>query len=185
MSCLGLYAQEPGTEPETSPEPPPRTTMPSQKKRTDASPFSDRLFTGGDIGMQFGSQTYIQVAPLLGYRANRELSFGVTGKYIYYKDNYVPNGYETNTYGGGIFTRYDIMEEVFLHGEYEALSMEVPYSAYEMHRRIVSGLFLGGGYRQFFGNYSSMNLMILWDFIGDLYSPYVNPIFRIGFDVGL
>ena len=76
-------------------------------------------------------------------------------------------------------------KKFFLHGEYEALSLEVPVSPYEMNRRIVSALFLGGGYRQFFGSYSSMNIMILFDAIQDQYSPYQNPIFRIGFDFGL
>lgn len=186
---LNLLAQDPGTDPgtETSPEPAPRTTHPNNKKPSNTSSFSNRLFTGGDIGMQFGSYTYVQIAPLLGFRATPDLSIGITGKYIYYNvnDSYSAYKYETNTYGGGFFTRYNVMEEIFLHGEYEALSLEVPVSPYEMNRRIVSALFLGGGYRQFFGSYSSMNIMILFDAIQDQYSPYQNPIFRIGFDFGL
>ncbi len=189
ISCLKIHAQEPGTDPgtEQSSEPAPRTSYPNSKKPTKTSPFADRLFTGGDIGMQFGSQTFIEVAPILGYRATPELSVGISTKYIYYKVNDVYSNYhyETNTYGGGLFMRYNILEEVFLHGEYEGLSMEVPLSPYETNRRIVSGLFLGGGYRQFIGEYSSLNIMLLFDVIEDQYSPYQNPILRIGFDFGL
>lgn len=187
ISSLNLIAQDPSTDPGTGTEPAPRTTYPNSKNPANTSHFTDRLFTGGDIGMQFGSQTYVQIAPLLGYRATPDFSLGITAKYIYYNinDNYSNYHYETNTYGGGLFMRYNVMEAVFLHAEYEALSLEVPVSPYEMNRRIVSGLFLGGGYRQFFGSYSSMNIMILFDVIEDQYSPYQNPILRIGFDFGL
>ncbi len=176
--CTSLLAQDPNVEPTPrSDEPPSRTS----------SSYSggNRIFTGGDFGMQFGSQTYIQIAPVLGYRLTDQFSAGITGKYIYYnlKDSY--SNYKTNIYGGGVFTRYNVLEEVFLHAEYEALSLEVPASVYETNRRIVSGLFLGAGYRQFIGEFSSLNLMILYDVIEDQYSPYQNPQIRIGFDFGL
>ncbi len=147
----------------------------------------DRIFIGGDIGLQFGTNTFIQIAPLIGYHITDEFSAGITTKYIYYsiKDTYYNKSYSTNIYGGGIFTRYNILDDVFLHAEYEGLSMEVPYTPYQNRRRIVSGLFVGGGYRQWFGQNSSLNLMLLYNVIEDKYSPYQNPIIRIGFDIGL
>lgn len=185
ISCLATYAQDPAPEP--SPEPTPRENEPTPRSNSRSGAFENRIFTGGDFGLQFGSQTYIQIAPLVGYRITEQFSAGITGKYIYYsfKSDYAGFDYKTNIYGGGIFTRYNVVEEIFLHAEFEALSLEVPVSVYEMNRRIVSGLFLGAGYRQFIGDYSSLNLMILFDVIEDKYSPYSNPQIRIGFDFGL
>ena len=185
FSCLTLQAQDPAPEP--SPEPTPRENEPQARSNSRSSAFENRFFTGGDFGLQFGSQTYIQIAPMVGYRVTEQFSTGVTAKYIYYsiKDDNAGFDYKTNIYGGGIFTRYNVLEEIFLHAEFEALSMEVPISVYEINRRIVSGLFLGAGYRQFIGDYSSLNLMILFDVIEDKYSPYTNPQIRIGIDFGL
>lgn len=180
-------AQDPGQDP--TQEPKPRTSSPSnfQNENSNKSSFTDRLFTGGDVSLQFGNQTYIQIAPLLGYRVTDQFSAGITGKYIYYSytDSYSAYKYKTNIYGGGVFMRYNVTQELFLHSEYEGLSIEVPFSVYQLKRRIVSALFLGGGYRQFIGESSSLNLMLLYDVIGDQYSPYQNPIIRIGFDFGL
>lgn len=181
ISCLTIQAQDP------SQEPTPRESEPPARSSSGSGGFGNRFFTGGDFGLQFGSSTYIQIAPLLGYRITEQFSAGITGKYIYYslKDDYAGFDYKTNIYGGGLFTRYNVLEELFLHAEFEALSMEVPLSVYETNRRIVSGLFLGAGYRQFIGDHSSLNLMLLFDVIEDKYSPYTNPQIRIGFDFGL
>ena len=183
ISCLSLIAQDPTSIP--SADPTPRSSEPRSPKSSASVASENRIFTGGDFGMQFGSQTYIQIAPLIGYRLTEDFSAGITGKYIYYNLKNSNYNYKTNIYGGGIFTRYNILEEIFLHAEFEALSLEVPTSVYEINRRIVSGLFLGAGYRQFIGEFSSLNLMILFDVIEDKYSPYQNPQIRIGFDFGL
>lgn len=89
--------------------------------------------------------TYIQIAPLLGYRITEQFSAGITGKYIYYslKDDYAGFDYKTNIYGRRIIHSVTTSQELFLHAEFEALSMEVPLSVYETNRRIVSGLFTG------------------------------------------
>lgn len=161
-------------------------TPSSQNNTGKKSPSLDRFFTGGDLGVQFGTQTYILIAPLLGYRITDDFSAGLAGKYIYYNtgDRYSNYSYKTNIYGGGFFLRYNIFDDFFLHGEFESLSMEVPYTPYQTRRRLVSGLFLGGGYRQWLGNYSSLNLMLLYNVAEEKYSPYQNPIIRIGFDIG-
>jgi hypothetical protein len=46
-------------------------------------------------------------------------------------------------------------------------------------------IFLGGGYRQWIGEKAFMSLSILWNVNETPYSPYSNPIFRIGFGAGI
>src|SRR4051812_11010862 len=83
--------------------------------------FVDHLFFGGILGLQFATdQTYVEVAPMIGYRISDRLSAGLNLKYIYYKvqpDNYI--AYSTNVYGGGPFARFFIYEGLFTHFEYE------------------------------------------------------------------
>ena len=153
------------------------------------SSFTDRLFFGGILGLQFGSdQTYVEVAPLIGYKVSERLSTGLHLKYIYLKvhqDNNPYGNYSTNIYGGGPFGRFFIYEGLFAHLEYEILNMEVPdfYGGYR--RENITSVFVGGGYRQMLGEKSAMDIMLLYNINDGTYSPYVNPIIQFGFAFGI
>ena len=151
------------------------------------SSFKDRLFFGGILGLQFGSdQTYVEVAPLIGYRVSPRFSAGMNLKYMYYK--FSPDngfGYSESRYGGGPFGRFFIYEGLFAHAEYELLSMEVPDLYGKFHRKNVSSVFVGGGYRQMMGSRSALDLMILWNLNDSPDSPYINPLFHFGFAFGI
>ncbi len=88
--------------------------------------FWDRVYTGGGIGLQFGSQTFVNISPLVGYRLTEKLSVGLSATYIYYRYKN-PNPaftYSSNIYGGSVFSRYLIFENLFAHVEYEVLRLE-------------------------------------------------------------
>src|SRR5262245_12495917 len=82
----------------------------------DGDSFWDRLYFGGNFGLQFGDQTLVDLSPLVGYRLTEKLSVGVGATYIYYhfEDpyHYYPS-YSTHIYGGSIFTRYYFLENIF------------------------------------------------------------------------
>lgn len=142
--------------------------------------FTDRLFYGGNFGLMFGSITYIEISPLIGYKFSDRFSAGPGISYIYLQDNRF--GLSTNIYGGRVFARYNITDFLFGHGEYEILNRESPYS---LEGRInVTSLFVGGGYRQRIGSNSFLFIMGLWNLNDSEYSIYRNPIIRMGFSTG-
>jgi hypothetical protein len=149
--------------------------------------FRDRLFFGGNFGLQFGTQTIIEVAPIVGYRLTDRLAAGVGGKYIYYRFRSAPFEYSTNMYGGSVFARYNILENLFAYTEYEILNLDAPdpLNPYALRRTNVTSVFVGGGYRQLLGTRSSLNLMLLYNLNESTNSPYQNPILRIGFGFGI
>ena len=156
-------------------------------RSNSAADKGNRFFTGGNLGLQFGSTTAIDVSPLLGYRVTNDFSVGVGATYMYfhYKNSFYD--YTNDVYGGSVFARYNILENIFLHSEFESLSVKAYYSYTEYIRKQVNALYMGGGLRQMIGDYSSLNLMILYDVMHDnQYSPYSEPlVIRIGFDIGL
>lgn len=158
-----------------------------RKENQSSNKFTDKLFFGGNLGLQFGSQTYIEIAPIIGYKISERLSAGLGLKYIYYriKDNYSTFSYSTNIYGGGPFARFTLFEGLFLHGEYEILNLEVPDLYNNLRRENITSVFLGGGYRQMIGNRSSIDLLILYNVNENRNSPYPNPVIRIGFGFGI
>ena len=151
----------------------------------------NRLFTGGGLGLQFGTVTLIDVSPHIGYYLTDALALGLGGTYQYYryKDRYYE--YSTDIYGGRLFARYYLFENLFLHGEYEYLSYEAalvdPFSYFtgDTKRVGIDSYLVGGGYRQPLGANSYVNLLVLWNLNETLYTPYDNPIIRMGVDLGL
>lgn len=179
---------------------PGNTSVPAGTKKH----WTKNIFVGGGLGGYFGrDQTYLEIAPLVGYRITERLSAGIGGSYIYAKEKLIidiidNNGQyigsklitlERNNYGVRLFGRYFVLDDVFLHSEFENLNAEVVESVTVdkifTRRQNIPALFIGGGYAQRLGGGSSLFIMALWDIIEDRYSPYQNPIIRIGVNVGL
>ena len=163
----------------------------AQQQQQSKKDFWEKVYFGGNFGLNFGTNfTVVEVSPLVGYKITEQFSMGVGATYIYYKEK-IPQynfSYETSIYGGDVFARYFFVENLFAHVESGALNLEVPdYSSYpySLKRRWVPNLLVGGGYRSSIGENSSFLIMILYDVIDDPDSPYQNPIFRVGFGVGI
>lgn len=148
--------------------------------------FGQRVYFGGYVGLQFGTQTLIDISPMMGYMVTPKLSMGLGLKYQYYKYDDPYYEYETNSYGGSVFARYNIWQGLFAYTEYEVLNMDAyDPGTREQERRNVGSWFVGGGYSQPLGSRASMYLMVLYNVNETIYSPYANPLFRIGFGVGI
>lgn len=164
--------------------------------------FSDRIFYGGNFGLQFGDITLVDVSPMVGYRLTDKIAAGVSFSYKYYHyKNFFYNPYSysfadmtSNIYGASIFGRYYFVENLFAQAEYEYLIYS--FDNYRLNSTggsfdkttetvDVPGFFLGGGYRQPIGGKVYFSIMILYNVMESQYSPYSNPIIRAGVSVGL
>ena len=160
----------------------------------DRPAFWDRIFFGGNLGLQFGDLTFVDISPLIGYKLTDQLAVGIGGTYIYYRSRtqFLINGqpqifeYKTNIYGGRLFTRYYFVENLFGHAEYEILNLEVPddFIFNKLTRTNITSFFIGGGYRQMLGGRAALELMGLYNLTEEANSPYVNPVIRIGVVAG-
>jgi hypothetical protein len=162
---------------------PPR---PDDPLRTQKPSFADRLFFGGDIGLQFGDVTYINIAPIIGYKVTDAFGVGLGPSYTYVKDKrYVGYEYTASSYGGRMFGQYRVVENAMAYGEYSLVNADV-FDEFTLKQKRVNipSLLLGGGYMQPIGDASSFNLMVLFNVIEDNYSYYQNPIIRAGLNVG-
>lgn len=154
------------------------------KKPRPPSEFWDDVYFGGNVGLQFGTVTFVEVSPLVGYKFTDRLSAGVgiTYQYYHYKDRYYE--FQTNVYGGRIFGRYLFTDFLFGHVEYEYLSLEA-FDFFPRRRVDVTSVLGGGGFMQRLGDNSAIVAMILYNFTESVYTPYQNPIIRIGINFGL
>jgi len=153
-------------------------TAPPPNDPTQKESFADKIFVGGGLGAQFGDITSIELSPVVGYKLTERFHTGVGFTYRYFEDTRF--NYSTNIYGGNLFGRFLITENIFAHAEYEAL-----YGEWEFDREpyIINSVFLGGGFMQQFGN-SFATIMLLYNINDSAFNPYSNPILRLGFGVG-
>jgi len=171
------------------------TVKPETKKDEKQKPaFSQRLIFGGDIGLSFGTITYIRVAPIIGYRITDRLAAGLGPMYIYEK--YRDYNLETSTYGMKALASFTVIKgsdiggsfgfgSIVLHVENEVVNVEPydPYYGYFNERIWIDNLLIGGGLSQTLGGSFGISVFILWDVTQNIYSPYYhnNPVLKFGF----
>ena len=164
------------------------------EEETDSPSFKDRLYLGGNFSFNVGNRfTFIEVSPLVGYMLNQNVSVGLGINYLYYSRKLTNafNGNElkvsSRVYGGRIFARHNILENYFVHAEFENVNTNV--ISFEkngrsgINREWVPGLFIGGGiFQPVFGR-GGVNFTILYNLLHqELKSPYNSAwIIRAGF----
>lgn len=164
----------------------------SLREGKESPALKERIFYGGNFGLQFGTITDIQFSPLIGLWVLPRIGVAAGPNYRYYKD---PFG-RTSIYGGRSYIQYLFLNDLnsiiplgvhlgmFLHSEYEILSLESAFwklHPYTTDRFITNTILAGAGISQYIGRRSALNLMVLWPLNDSGYGLYSNPEIRIGF----
>jgi hypothetical protein len=163
----------------------------AQVKKEAVPPLRERLFYGGNFGLQFGTITNIQVAPVIGLWVRPRIAVAVGPEYQYfkYKDPY-GDVYKSNSYGGKAYTEIVVIQNInkflplgantgiFLHLEDELLNVDWETAG---NRVAVNTIFGGVGLSQQIGRRSSVNIIFLWVLDDSGYAMYNNPDIRISF----
>ncbi|MDF1546288.1 MAG: hypothetical protein P1P88_00610 [Bacteroidales bacterium] len=154
------------------------------EKKKEKPSFADKLFFGGGLGLQFGTVTQVEVSPIIGYKVTERFHTGIGISYSYYNDKRFIPTLDYSTYGASVFTRFFIFEGLFAHAEIEALNVEVYTSlspTIESYRKWIDSYLVGGGYFQKLGQRSGIYFLVLWNLNETEFTPYTNPVIRIGF----
>jgi hypothetical protein len=161
------------------------------KNQNTNSSFWDRTFFGGNLGLQFGTITIIDISPLGGYKVTDNFAAGLGLTYIYYNDKRFADDFSTAVYGGRVFgqLKLPMVENLFAHAEYELLNYDLmvydPYGYLDKIRVTANNVLLGAGYRQPIGENASIDLLLLYNLNENENSLYSNPILRMGVSFGL
>jgi len=149
-------------------------------QRRSSKLFKDRVLLGGNVGLQFGSITIIDVSPLIGYKVTERITVGLGSTYLYFEDRVIR--YNTTIYGGRTFGRYFFTPNIFGHAEYEVLNGEW---FFDEPRFNVTSILVGAGYNYEIGNNIYTSLLLLFNINDSSFSPYSNPLFRAGIAFGI
>ena len=167
------------------------------QEESESATLLDRIFFGGNFGLQFGTITIIELSPIVGYHVTPKLSSGIGLRYEYFKDSRSFYGGSTNIYGTSVFSRYmlfggqgesvnlGILHSLYAQVEYEMLSLEKQYFGFwppeEEGRYLAHSVLVGGGLFQPTGTKGGFLFSVLWNLNETSRSPYNNPIIRVGF----
>lgn len=164
----------------------------AQNATRQAPPFRERLFFGGNFGLQFGSLTDIQVAPVVGYWVLPRVAIAVGPDYRFY--SFYKNS--THLYGGKGYVELTLLRninsvipigtntDIIAHIEDEVLSLESAYfkdPPFSSTRFYTNTVLAGGGLSQQIGKRSALNIIVLWALTEEEYGIYSKPEFRLSF----
>jgi len=166
----------------------------AQRISNDTPPLRERLFFGGDFGLQFGTITNIEIAPIIGLWVLPRLAVAAGPEYNYYARKNIGS---TNIYGARAYTQFVIVQDLnnilpagihlglFLHAEdeFQSLQTETPFwinTNVDTERFTVNTFLVGGGISQPMGRRAAINLTFLWA-LEDNYGLYSNPEIRVSF----
>jgi hypothetical protein len=157
-----------------------------------------RFYIVPETSFWFGTYTTLDLSPQVGYHVTDRWSVGTGMHYIYYRNIDYFSSYKWSTHMVGIkaFTRLDLLRnaqeylpfylfnDLFLHAEYEALSLERRYFDAPLFpdegRFWMDNFFVGFGIMQRMGEFNGYSIMLLWNLNNTFYSPYSNPSYRVG-----
>lgn len=201
-------------QPATAPTPVPRSTPDSpsglelpgrEKARKAAQEHADqntKLFIYSGFGLSYSSNLYsdggalnVSVSPALGYRLNDRIAVGPGITYAYTSQTF-GSGNPTlslNNIGVKGFAQIRVIDQFFVHAEYEVTKAELPLIDANNRYVIANNKFLTGtrtvesplggvGYRSPLGNRAAADILLLYNFNDSFNnSIYRNPVIRFNF----
>lgn len=164
----------------------------AEKKGFDKS----KLFFGGNFGLGFGTNTFVNVSPQVGYRFNDYLAAGVGVNFNYYSYKYYnydgSNLYrESLGYSGlNVFGRVYPIKFILIQAQPElnySWGSRKFYDGSDKERlsgQFVPSLLIGGGAAiPMGGRNGALLLMMQYDVLQESRSPYGNkPFFTLGYN---
>ena len=162
--------------------------------RTPAAPgakpnWMERITLGGNFGLSLGNPTFINLAPLVGYRLTERFTPAAGVTYIYSRVRYnTGQALSSSIYGGRVNMQYAIIPRFAPMLEYEALNVaylrDTDVGLVEA-RRWIGNPMVGATVLFPIGRKSNFGLTGLYNLnytTNRMYSPYPSPwIIRAGF----
>jgi len=201
-----------------APEPAPATALPPtpnapsglelpgrEQARKAAQAHADqfsKFFVYSGFGLSYSSNPYndggafnVSVSPALGYRINDRIAVGPGITYAYTNQTF-GSGNPTlrlNNIGVKAFAQVQVIDQFFVHGEYEVTKAELPLvdannryvisnNKFLTGSRTVESPLAGVGYRSPIGNRAAADILLLYNFNDSFNnSIYRNPVIRFNF----
>lgn len=197
-------APTPAALPQPSPYSPSGLELPGREQaRKAAQQHADmytKFFIYSGFGFNYGSNYYsdggalnLSASPAIGYRINDRIAVGPGISYTYTNQTFGKGNptLNLNSLGFKVFAQVRVIDQFFIHGEYETTNVETPAvvnnsylvvnNRIETEKTRVESPLLGVGYRSQFSNRAAADIVLLYNFKDSYNSIYANPVIRFNF----
>ncbi len=153
---------------------------------------SDRIFYGGNLGLSFGTYTFIAINPVAGYRLSNRLSAGLGFNYIYMSSRQHNARYAYSLYGGSLFSSITLIKNLntilpfaseysalLLYGEYNIMHVEKYYRDMGLNGIWQENPMLGLAVQTQYGRKSYVVIKVLYNFNESITSLFYNPVIKV------
>ncbi|MGI4741118.1 MAG: hypothetical protein ACRYG7_38620 [Janthinobacterium lividum] len=202
---------QPAQPSQTGALPPPSAESPSglelpgrEQERKAAQQHAEqytKLFIYSGLGLGYSSNYYsdggvfnFSISPAIGYRINDRLAIGPGISYTYVNYSFGKNNpsLNLNNIGVKVFGQFRVIDQFFVHAEYEVTKAELPLVDQNnnyviVNNRIATGTrqvqspLAGVGYRSQISNRAAADIVLLYNFQDGYNSIYSNPVIRFNF----
>jgi len=159
-------------------------TFAQREINTDSTfSFKERGYFGGNLGLQVGTVTLVDLSPLVGVMLSPKFSTGIGATYQYYEDNRF-QGNAGSSYGGRAFVRYNVLPNIFAYSEVESINWNAYNNPQDNFQRTwTEAFFVGGGYFAPFGARGGANFTFLYNLRHSNRQAYYSEpyVIRVGF----
>jgi hypothetical protein len=140
------------------------SAYPQREINTDSTfSFKERGYFGGNLGLQVGTVTLVDLSPLVGVMLSPKFSTGIGATYQYYEDNRF-QGNAGSSYGGRAFVRYNVLPNIFAYSEVESINWNAYNNPQDNFQQTwTEAFFVGGGYFAPFGARGGANFTFLYN----------------------
>lgn len=146
-----------------------------------------KWYGGGTLGFSFGQVTSISIMPEAAYAITEDLFIGAGIGFNYYQNNNSAPVRKITEWGGKLYLRYYVFDNIFGQVEYAPVYQnDSYYVGLSGSEWVYWDYFYGGvGYRSWVGGNSFMSIAILFDLKNlDQIDFGYNPFIRFGIGIG-
>jgi hypothetical protein len=162
---------------------------PEPRKNRDPLAFSkwkDRVTFGGNFQAWFGTHTFVNISPTIGFNVVENLNVGVGAIYNYTSLDFGPAGkYSQSIFGSHTYARYVIRGTYFAQVQYDRLRQPDLFSYVPGKKIWVDYFLVGGGIRRELGDHAALILSVMFNLTQHPLSVYPNPLVQVGIVAGL
>jgi len=148
--------------------------------KTPKPSLNEKVYFGGNLSFNiYNGIILAEISPFVGYKLKPKFSTGLGFKYMYIGS--ISDDISYSYYGPNVFSRYSFRDNFFIHSEYEILNVyELRPLPFPNGERTLANIFqLGAAYSSSIGEKSTVQILLLYDFINDVNSPY-RPYYIFG-----
>lgn len=174
----------------------------TRKAEQNHAEQNTKFFIYSGFGVGYSSNVYydggslnLSISPALGYRINDRIAVGPGISYAYTNQTFGKGNptLSLNNVGVKGFAQIQVVDQFFIHGEYEVTKAELPLvdannNYVVSNNKILTGTrtvespLAGVGYRSSFSNRVAADILVLYNFNNTFNnSIYGNPVIRFNF----